>query len=95
MCIAIPMQVIRGGPVTALCRGRNGDEEINVLLVGEQPVGAWVLNFLGWAREVISETQAREIDLALDGLQEIMNGAASIDVDAHFPGLGRAGEPAR
>jgi hydrogenase assembly chaperone HypC/HupF len=90
MCIAIPMQVVRPGELTALCRGRNGEEEVNMLLVGEQPAGAWVLNFLGWAREVISEDHAREVDLALDGLQQIMDGAGSIDVDQHFPGLGQA-----
>jgi hydrogenase assembly chaperone HypC/HupF len=83
------MQVVRPGEVMAVCRGRNGEEEVHMLLVGEQPEGAWVLNFLGWAREVISEQQAREIDLALDGLQEIMDGAESIDVDHHFPGLAR------
>ncbi len=90
MCIALPMQVIRAGELTALCRGRNGDEEVNMLLVGLQPEGTWVLKFLGWAREVLSEQQAREIDLALDGLQEIMDGAEAIDVDHHFPGLGQS-----
>lgn len=89
MCIALPVQIVRPGPVSALCRGRNGEEEVTMLLVGEQPAGAWVLSFLGWAREVISERQAREIDLALDGLQEIMDGAESIDVNRHFPGLAR------
>ena len=89
MCIALPMQVVRAGEFTALCRGRNGEDEVNMLLVGTQPEGTWILNFLGWAREVISEEHAREIDLALDGLQEIMDGAESIDVDRHFPGLGR------
>lgn len=89
MCLAIPLQVIQGGELSALCRGRNGEEEVNLLLVGPQPEGAWVLSFLGWAREVISEQQAREIDLALDGLQAILDGAESIDVDRHFPGLGR------
>ncbi len=92
MCIALPMQVIRSGELTALCRGRNGEEEVNMLMVGAQPEGAWVLNFLGWARDVISAEQAREIDLALDGLQEIMNGAESIDVDRHFPTLGQMPE---
>lgn len=90
MCIATPMEVIRPGPVSALCRGRNGEEEVNMLLVGEQPAGAWVMAFLGWAREVVSAEQARDIDLALDGLQEIMDGADAIDVDHHFPGLGGA-----
>jgi hydrogenase assembly chaperone HypC/HupF len=87
------MQVIRAGEITALCRGRNGEEEVNMLLVGEQPEGVWVLSFLGWAREVISEQHAREIDLALDGLQEIMDGAESIDVDRHFPGLAQGSRP--
>jgi hydrogenase expression/formation protein HypC len=89
MCIALPMQVVRAGELMALCRGRNGDEEVNMLMVGNQQEGTWVLNFLGWARDVISEEQAREIDLALDGLQEIMEGAESIDIDHHFPGLGQ------
>jgi hydrogenase expression/formation protein HypC len=88
MCIAIPVQVVRPGAFSALCRGRNGDEEVNMLLVGEQPAGTWVLNFLGSARSVLTEDEAREIDLALDGLQAIMDGAESIDVDRHFPGLG-------
>lgn len=61
-----------------------------MLLVGEQPAGTWVMAFLGWAREVISAEQARDIDLALDGLQAIMDGADAIDVDHHFPGLGKA-----
>jgi hypothetical protein len=48
-----------------------------------------VIAFLGWAREVIDEQQARDIDLALDGLQQLMDGADAIDVSHHFPGLGQ------
>lgn len=94
MCIGVPMQVIEPGEFTALCRGRNGDEPVNMLLIGPQQAGTWVLSFLGWAREVISAADARQIDLALDGLGEIMNGAESIDVDRYFPGLGQTKEPA-
>ncbi|MEZ5588378.1 MAG: HypC/HybG/HupF family hydrogenase formation chaperone [Sedimenticolaceae bacterium] len=92
MCIGVPVQVVDGSELTALCRGRNGDEQVTMLLVGEQPAGTWVLNFLGWAREVISEQDAHHINMALDGLGEIMNGAESIDVDHYFPGLGSAAE---
>ena len=92
MCIGVPVQVVDGGELTALCRGRNGDEQVTMLLVGEQPAGTWVLNFLGWAREVISEQDAHHINKALDGLGEIMNGAESIDIDHYFPGLGSAAE---
>jgi hypothetical protein len=38
---------------------------------------------------VIDEQQAKDIDLALDGLQKIMDGADAIDVSHHFPGLGQ------
>ncbi|MCB1786194.1 MAG: HypC/HybG/HupF family hydrogenase formation chaperone [Chromatiaceae bacterium] len=92
MCLGVPVQVIEPGAATALCRGRNGDEHVHMLLVGMQPAGTWVLNFLGWAREVISADDADQINRALDGLREIMNGAESIDVDHYFPGLGSARE---
>jgi len=92
MCIGVPVQVVEAGEFSALCRGRNGEEQVNMLLIGEQAAGTWVLSFLGWAREVISEEDARNIDRALDGLTEILEGAESIDVDHYFPGLGAATE---
>ena len=90
MCIGLPVQVIEPGELSALCRGRNGEERVNMLLVGEQPAGTWVLTHLGSAREVITEQDAQQIIRALDGLGEIMNGAESIDVDHYFPDLGSA-----
>lgn len=92
MCVGVPMQVVEPGELSALCRGRNGDEQVNMLLIGKQPAGTWILNFLGWAREVISEQDAAHINKALDGLGEIMAGAESIDVDHYFPGLGPGAE---
>jgi hypothetical protein len=49
-----------------------------------------VLSYLGWAREVLDADQARDINLALDGMQQIMDGADAIDMAHHFPGLGQA-----
>ena len=94
MCLGTPVQVVQSGEVMSLCRGRNGDEDVNMLLIGQQSVGTWVLSFLGWAREILDEQQAIEINLALDGLQEIMDGADTIDVPRHFPGLGKTWEEA-
>ncbi len=88
MCIGVPMQVIEAGDLMALCRGRNGEEHVNMMLIGSQPEGSWVLNFLGSAREVISEEDAININKALDGLTEIMSGAKDVDIDQYFPGLG-------
>ncbi len=82
------MQIIEAGDLMALCRGRNGEERVNMMLIGTQPEGSWVLNFLGSAREVISEQDAININKALDGLSEIMSGASNVDIDHYFPGLG-------
>ncbi|MEW8507486.1 MAG: HypC/HybG/HupF family hydrogenase formation chaperone [Candidatus Thiodiazotropha sp.] len=90
MCVGIPAQVIEAGEFVARCRSRNGVEQINMMLIGPQPVGTWLLSFLGSAREVISEEDARTIDLALDGLSAIMGENAEIDVDHYFPGLADA-----
>jgi hydrogenase expression/formation protein HypC len=90
MCVGIPAQVIEAGEFTARCRTRNGEEQINLLLTGPQPAGTWLLTFLGSAREVISEEDARHIDQALDGLSAIMSGESEIDVDHFFPGLGQS-----
>lgn len=85
MCIGIPVQVIEDRGLVALCRGRNGDELINMLLVGAQPVGTWVVNFLGSARDVISAEEAAIINSALDGLAAALQGET--ELDKYFPSL--------
>ncbi|MET0072090.1 MAG: HypC/HybG/HupF family hydrogenase formation chaperone [Candidatus Thiodiazotropha sp.] len=90
MCVGIPAQVIEAGEFVARCRTRNGEERINLMLIGPQPVGTWLLTFLGSAREVITEQDARQIDQALDGLSAIMSGEEEIDVDHYFPDMNQA-----
>ncbi len=92
MCIGIPVQIIEAGEFMAQAKGRNGIQAVNMMLIGSQPVGTWVLNFLGSAREVISEQDAININKALDGLEAIMQGEQDVDVDHYFPGLGATSE---
>ncbi|MES9837196.1 MAG: HypC/HybG/HupF family hydrogenase formation chaperone [Candidatus Thiodiazotropha sp.] len=87
MCVGIPAQVIEAGDFVARCRTRNGEEQVNMMLTGSQPVGTWLLTFLGSAREVITERDARQINQALDGLSAIMSGEEEIDVDHYFPDI--------
>ncbi len=87
MCVGIPVQVIEADEFSALCRGRNGEERINTMLIGRQNEGSWLLSFLGMAREVISEQDAEHINKALDGLSAIMGGETEIDVDSYFPDI--------
>ena len=63
-----------------------------MMLIGPQPEGTWVLNFLGSAREVISEMDAININKALDGLEAIMRGETDVDIDSYFPGLASSAE---
>ncbi|MFK5986586.1 MAG: HypC/HybG/HupF family hydrogenase formation chaperone [Pseudomonadota bacterium] len=90
MCVGIPVQTTESGEFMVLCRGRSGEVTINMMLIGEQPAGTWVLNFLGLAREVLSEQDAININKALDGLGAIMAGDNNIDVDHYFPGMGES-----
>jgi hydrogenase expression/formation protein HypC len=85
MCIGIPLRVVETGDLIARCIGRNGEESVNMMLIGAQPVGTWVLGHLGSAREVLSDEDAAVINKALDGIEAIMRGNADIDMDEYFP----------
>jgi hydrogenase expression/formation protein HypC len=87
VCIGIPMQVVESNDFVARCEGRGETADLNMLLVGPQEPGTWVLNFLGSAREVLTEDEARKINDALDALEAIMRGDPDVDIDAHFSDL--------
>tara|TARA_B100000959_G_scaffold255120_1_gene287265 strand:- start:662 stop:898 length:237 start_codon:yes stop_codon:yes gene_type:complete len=76
----------------ALCEGRNGEQEVNMMLTGPQEAGTWVLNFLGSAREVLAPEDAAKIDSALDALVAVANGDTDVDIDSFFPDLVAASE---
>ncbi|TVO68764.1 HypC/HybG/HupF family hydrogenase formation chaperone [Denitromonas ohlonensis] len=87
MCVGEPMQVLASGEHRARCRDRRGREcEIDLLLTGRQPVGAWLLTFLGAAREVIDADRADAVTRALDALDAVMRGEPA-DLDAAFADL--------
>lgn len=86
MCIGVPMRIVEVGEGTALCQPRNGGEQqrVDTLLVGELPVGSWVLVFLGAAREVLNEETAYQISDALSALDIAMHGSGSTDQIDHL-----------
>lgn len=47
MCLGVPMRVIDGDAMSALCEGAGRTERISMLLIGAQPPGAHVLVHLG------------------------------------------------
>ena len=83
MCLGIPMQVVEVEGAFAWCEGRGRRERLNILLLAEVEPGDWVYAVLGQARERLSPEQAREINLALDGVEAALSGET--DLDAYFP----------
>ena len=79
MCIGVPMQVVAVEAGAAWCEGMGERRRVDMLLVGEQPVGSWVLVFLNAAREVIDEEQARRTADALRAVQLAIQGETRVD----------------
>ena len=77
MCLSIPKQVVAWeveGDFAWV--ERNGQREfLNMMLLGPQPVGTWVLTSMGLAKETVEPEQLALIEEALTAL------AASLDGD--------------
>jgi len=79
MCVGIPMQVIENAEGHAWCQAHGQLRRIDTLLVGNQPVGTWLLTFLGAAREVLSTARATQINEALQAVNLAMQGDSRLD----------------
>lgn len=86
MCIGVPVQVLApAGETSAWCDERGDRVLVDMMVVGPQPPGTWLLAFQGAARGVMS---AEEAALTLEALQAL--GAAlagDADIDRFFPDL--------
>ncbi len=91
MCVGIPLQIESCDGLTAVASDGARTETLDMALVGAQPEGTWVLSFLGAAREVITEDEAKLIGDALSGLERVMAGGdlgdAFADLDERTPSL--------
>lgn len=68
------MQVVEMRESHALCEADDKQELIDMMLVGDQPKGTWILNFLGAAREVMTPEFAEQTRQALSALGDVMGG---------------------
>ena len=82
MCIGIPMQIKEVGFGHAVCEGMGMRREVDTLLIGEQPVGSWVLVFLNSAREVLRPEDAAKISSAIRAVDMVMENGDSVSSDA-------------
>ena len=92
MCLSIPMQVValegENGDF-AIVERRQGDairrERINMMLIGPQAIGTWILASLGLAKEVIDDRERALIEDALAALAASL--ADDYEPSAHFADL--------
>jgi len=87
MCLGIPAQVVECGEHFARCVTRDGEMRVDLSLIGEQPVGTWLLTFLAAGREIIEPERAAAINAALDALAAAQGGVT--DFSAFFADLDR------
>ncbi len=72
------MQILEQGFGYAICEGMGIKREVETLLVGDQPVGTWLLIFLNSAREVLTESDAKKITDAVKAIDLVMNNEGAI-----------------
>ena len=79
MCIGVPLQVIECDEQIAVCEADGRRERLNIMLVGLQAAGTWVLAFQGSAIRVISADEAQQTRTALAALDAARNGSDNLD----------------
>lgn len=74
MCLGLPMTIISGDSLHAICERNGQNASVSMLLVGAQDRGTRVLVHLGAAVRVLEMEEAKAIDDALDGLAAALSG---------------------
>ncbi len=84
MCLSIPKQVVawEGEGDFAWVERDGQRERVNMMLLGPQPLGTWVLTALGLAKEVVDDEARALIEDALAALAASLNG--DYDPQRHF-----------
>jgi hydrogenase expression/formation protein HypC len=79
MCIGLPLRVVETEGSFAWCEADEERERLDMMLVGAQPVGTWVLGFHGAARQVLSEIEAAHARDARRALAAVLGGDGCSD----------------
>jgi hydrogenase expression/formation protein HypC len=95
MCIGVPMRIEHGDGVKAVAVAETADgaverHTLDMMIVGEQQPGTWVLAFHGAARRVLDPLEARQIRDALAALGVALDAETSSSqpvIDALFADL--------
>jgi hydrogenase expression/formation protein HypC len=79
MCIGVPLQVVQIEGSFAWCEAGDERERLDMRLVGEQPVGSWVLAFHGAARQLMTALEAAQAHAGRRALAAVLGGEGEVD----------------
>ena len=79
MCIGIPMRVVEPAGSFAWCEAEGEREHLDMILIGQQAVGTWVLGFHGTARQVLTATEAAQARAGRLALAAVLAGDSCVD----------------
>jgi hydrogenase expression/formation protein HypC len=85
MCIGAPMQVMQAAGTQAWCEADGQRELLDMMLVGVQRPGTWVLAFHGAARQLMEPDEAAQARAGRAALAAVLRGEG--DVDGFFADL--------
>ena len=74
MCVGVPMRIVEGDEVSALCVRDEDSRRVSMLLIGAQEPGTQVLVHIDTAIRALDAHEARLIDDALRGLDAALRG---------------------
>jgi len=79
MCIGVPLQVVSTEGTRAWCEADGQGEWLDMMLLGEQPAGTWVLAFQGAARQTMADAEARQARAGRHALAAVLRGEGGVD----------------
>jgi hydrogenase expression/formation protein HypC len=74
MCVGVPMRIVEGDGMSALCVREDDSRRVSMLLIGAQEPGTQVLVHIDTAIRVLDAQEAQLIDDALRGLDAALRG---------------------
>jgi hydrogenase expression/formation protein HypC len=74
MCVGVPMTVVEGDEVSALCERRGEVRRVSMMLIGTVAPGTPVLVHIDTAVRTLEPAEAGLIDDALDGVAAAVDG---------------------
>jgi hydrogenase expression/formation protein HypC len=84
MCLGVPMRIVEGDEVSALCQRGEETRRVSLLLIGPQAPGTQVLVHIDTAIRVLDDDEAKLIADALRGLEAALRGES---FESHFADL--------